>query len=378
MSVLGVLDPVAGATRDLDPADYLLERYAYRRPRAVATDAYYRIKPLLPRATQLALRRAYARRQIAHRFPRWPIEPVLVDHLERRIRAALAAREGGELPFVWFWPHGHTHAVVLTHDVEGPAGLASIERVLEIERRHGLRSWWTFCAEWYAIPDGMFSMLRAAGCEVGLHGITHDNRLFRNRASFEQQLPKVRRYLREWGAEGFRSPSTHRNAAWMPELGARYDSSFPDTDPFQPRAGGCCSIFPYFLGDMVELPITLAQDHVLWEILGDQTTDLWTAKARWIADHHGLTTLLVHPDYVASPERLALYDRFVGQLAALPGAWHALPGEVAAWWRERRNLGAGAHGAVEARAREERGQIVFDVGENRAGRPPGGDGTLTP
>jgi peptidoglycan/xylan/chitin deacetylase (PgdA/CDA1 family) len=377
VSALQVLDPVAGATSELDPADFLLERYAHRPARTPARDVYYRVKPLVPRSAQLALRRAYARRQRAHPFPHWPIEPLLVDHLERRIRAALAAREDRELPFVWFWPHGHAHAVVLTHDVEGPAGLANIDRVLEIERRYGLASWWTFCAEWYPIPDGTFDRLRDAGCEVGLHGITHDNRLFRNRASFEAQLPKVHHYLREWGAEGFRSPSTYRNAAWMPELGARFDSSFPDTDPFQPTAGGCCAIFPYFLRDMVELPITLPQDQVLWEILGERTTDLWTAKAAWVSEHHGLTTLLVHPDYVGRADRLALYERFVAHLASLHGAWHALPGEVASWWRARRDLGADAPHAVGARAREERGRIVFEIGENRPGRPPGGDGTVT-
>lgn len=364
MTTLDVLDPVGGATPEADPADYLLERYARHRARAPVRDAYYRIKPLLPRSAQLALRRAYSRRQVARPFPRWPIEPVLVDHLDRRLRAAIGEGGAGE-PFVWFWPRGHQVAVVLTHDVEGPVGLANIERVLEIERRHGLVSWWTFCAQWYEIPDGTFDRLRAAGCEIGLHGITHDDRLFRSRADFEAQLPKVQRYLRDWSAEGFRSPALHRRAAWMRELGAAYDSSFPDTDPFQPRAGGCCSIFPYFIGDMVELPITLAQDQVLWEILGDHTTDLWVAKTRWVAAHHGLVLLLVHPDYVARPDRLALYERFVAHLASLPGAWHALPRDVASWWRARRDLGGDAPGAVAARARSDRGRVVFDVAEDR-------------
>ena len=66
----------------------------------------------------------------------------------------------------------------------------------------------------------------------------------------------------------------HRNADWMPELGCLYDSSFPDTYPFEPQAGGCCSIFPFFLGDLVELPITLVQDHTMWEILRHDAMDL--------------------------------------------------------------------------------------------------------
>jgi hypothetical protein len=45
--------------------------------------------------------------------------------------------------------------------------------------------------------------------------------------------------------------------------------------------------------------------------------------------------VLVHPDYARTPERLALYDELLGFLAELPGGWHALPREVAAWWRRR-------------------------------------------
>ena len=116
-------------------------------------------------------------------------------------------------------------------------------------------------------PGRHLRHIRAKGCEIGLHGIKHDCKLFESRASFEAELPKIHRYLREWQAVGFRSPATHRNADWMPELGCLYDSSFPDTDPFEPQGGGCCSIFPFFLGDLVELPITLVQDHTMLEIL---------------------------------------------------------------------------------------------------------------
>lgn len=361
MTAVEVLDPVGGATPELDPADYLAERYDGAADASRATHAYYRVKPLLPRAVQLALRRAYARRQARRPFPRWPVEPLLVDHLQRRLRATLAARGGEPLPFVWLWPDGRRFAVTVTHDVEGPAGIANVERLLEVERRHGIVSSWNFCAEWYRIPDGLFDRLRAAGCEIGLHGITHDDRLFRDRASFEAQLPAVRRYLRAWGAEGFRSPATHRNAAWMPELGAAYDSSFPDTDPFQPKPGGCCSIFPYFLGDLVELPITLPQDQVLWELLRAPTIRPWLEKLDWIAAHNGLATLLVHPDYALGPDRLALYDRLLARIAALEDAWLALPRDVAAWWRARATAGAAAPGAVLGVAEQEDGGVTLRV-----------------
>lgn len=308
-------------TSELDDRHYLEERYRPpRERRSPLMAAYYRLKPLMPRALQLALRRGYARRQARTEFPRWPIEPILVER-----RGATTAP----------WPDGRRFAAILSHDVEGPAGVANVRRVIEVERRHGFVSSWNFVAEWYPIEPGLFEHVRASGCEIGLHGIKHDGRLFESRASFEAELPAIHRYLAAWGAVGFRSPATHRNAAWMPKLGALYDSSFPDTDPFEPQGGGCCSILPFFLGDLVELPITLVQDHTLWEILREPTIDLWTRKSDWIIANGGLVNLITHPDYLDTPRRLRLYEEFLEYLAAQEGGWHALPREVASWWRTR-------------------------------------------
>jgi peptidoglycan/xylan/chitin deacetylase (PgdA/CDA1 family) len=303
--------------------------------------SYYRIKPLLPRRLQLALRRAYARKQALRKFPAWPIEPLLVDHQHDQLRRRVQASGGGAVPLVNFWPDGRRFAAILTHDVESSAGIERIGELLDVERRHGMVSSWNFVAEDYPIPEGTFGHIRGAGGEVGLHGIHHDGRLFSDRGSFEAQLDKIHRYLAAWDAVGFRSPSTHRNAEWMPDLGCLYDSSFPDTDPFEPQPGGCCSIFPYFLGDLTELPITVPQDHTLWEVLRQRSIDLWREKGDWIVAHHGLINVIVHPDYVTTAERLALYDQLLGylrdRLDAEPG-WHALPREVAAWWKARAGM----------------------------------------
>ena len=227
--------------------------------------------------------------------------------------------------------------------------------MLEVERRHDLVSSWNFVADWYPIPAGTFERVRAAGCEVGLHGIKHDGKLFGTRAQFEANLPKIHDYLQRWDAVGFRSPATHRNAEWMHELACLYDSSFPDTDPFEPQPGGCCSILPFFFGDVVELPITLVQDHTLFEILRAQSIDHWVRKSEWIIANHGLVNLLTHPDYLDTPERLALYDEFLGFLAGQPDSWHALPRDVARWWRVRDGLGC-------ERANGDGARIVGDGG----------------
>jgi hypothetical protein len=327
------------------------------------------VKPLLPRSVQIKLRRRHAAHRAQRDFPRWPIEDVLVRDEQEAFRRAITAAGGDSVPFVNFWPGGHRFAYIITHDVEGPAGVANIERVRKVERAHGVVSSWNFVAEDYAIPDGLFEKLRADGCEIGLHGIHHNRKLWRDERTFERTLPKIHRYLADWQAVGWRSPVTYRNADWMPRLGVLYDSSFPDTDPFEPQAGGCCSIFPFFLDDMVELPITLVQDHTMWELLQRPGIDLWLEKSEWIRENHGLVNADVHPDYLIEQDRLDLYDQFLGWLTKQEGGWHALPRDVASWWKDRARMetdgitvsGAGEWDATVAHAREAGDRVVYDI-----------------
>jgi peptidoglycan/xylan/chitin deacetylase (PgdA/CDA1 family) len=343
------MDVGAAAREPYDDEYFLYERYhGPRGNRSPLLTLHYALKPVVPRRLQLALRRAYAARQATRRFPAWPIEPLLVERWEAELRERVLASARGAVPIVNFWPNRARFGFVLTHDVEGPEGIANIERVLEVERKHGLVSSWNFVAESYDIPDGTFEMLGDSGCEIGLHGIKHNGRLFQSRARFEADLPKIRKYVDAWTVDGFRSPATGRNADWMDELPVAYDSSFPDSDPFEPQPGGCCSIFPFRFGDVVELPVTLAQDHTLFVILGERTPRLWVEKTAWIARHHGLVNLITHPDYLTDPALLAIYDEFLAYLRSWEEAWHALPREVAAWWRVRDELTCEAdeHGGV--------------------------------
>jgi peptidoglycan/xylan/chitin deacetylase (PgdA/CDA1 family) len=371
-------DPAVGTTRrggstSFDCAHYQHERYLGATRRSHALSAYYAIKPAIPRSVQLALRRRYARRQAARVFPAWPIEPILVDAFHDRLRATMRADGAARVPFVGFWPDGHRSGLVLTHDVEGEAGFANIGRLVEIEARHGFRSSWNFVAEDYSVPPEIFKRLRADGFEIGLHGIRHDGRLFQSRARFDADLPKIHRYLAAWSASGFRSPATHRRADWMHKLGCLYDSSYPDTDPFEPQPGGCCSILPFLFGEVVELPITMVQDHTLWEILRQRTIEVWRRKATWIIANHGLVLVNTHPDYFVDEERFERYEELVAFLAAQAGCWRALPADVATWWKEREQLrcervgdsatvaGDDAGRASIWWAREHRDEIVIDL-----------------
>ena len=60
--------------------------------------------------------------------------------------------------------------------------------------------------------------------------------------------------IKDWGASGFRAGMAFHNGEWMQELACEYDSSYYDTDPYQPMGGGCGRISPFMLGRLVELP----------------------------------------------------------------------------------------------------------------------------
>lgn len=338
----------------MDPEALLYERYLGPTTRSRKLELYYALKPLMPRRLQLTLRRAYAPRQARRTFPAWPFEPSLVDHRDSELLARWAEHGGDRLPIVNFWPARKRSCTLLTHDVEGPAGVANVLRVIELEQRYGFTSCWNFVAEWYPIPDGLFDEVRSRGCEIGLHGILHDGKLFSSRESFEANLPKIREYSERWGTVGFRSPATHRNADWMHELPVEYDSSFPDSDPFEPQPGGCCSIMPFFFGDVVELPLTMMQDHTMFEILREPGIDRWTDKADWIIGRHGLVNLNVHPDYVVEQRYLDRYEAFLEYLAARRDeTWAALPRDAARWWRQRRHLAVAGDGTIVGTADEQ-------------------------
>jgi len=321
---------------DPDAVALTLRSEAYRAGggrSALSRRAYYRLRPLLPRRAQIALRRALAPVQARSAFPRWPAEPALHD-LGGLVLAAVADAAGAPVPVLAPWPAGHDWALVLTHDAETAKGRDAIARVRAVEQRHGLRSSWNLVPERYDVDDALVAGLHAEGCEVGVHGLRHDGRDLESAATLARRLPAMRAWAERWGAVGFRAPATHRVWDWMPGLGFAYDSSSPDTDPYEPMAGGCCSWLPFFNADLIELPITLPQDHTLFVILRRDEA-LWLEKVALLRDRGGMALLITHPDYLTDDEALDAYARFLDHVAGDGRAWRALPCEVADWWRRR-------------------------------------------
>ena len=292
--------------------------------------AYYLLKPFLPWAVRTALRRKRARIIRDVYRGSWPIDPN-------------AARK----PADWSgWPDQKRFALILTHDVEGPGGLALCPRVMALEQELGFRSVFNFVPEGqYELPSRLRVMLVSGGFEVGVHDLHHDGKLYLSKSTFGNNARRINRYLSAWDAAGFRSGLMHHNLAWLTALNVLYDSSTFDTDPFEPQPDAAGTIFPFLVhrnreSYYVELPYTLAQDFTLFVILQERTIDIWKRKLDWIAENGGMALINTHPDYMHfdgsnSFRRgypAGLYrDFLVYARTRYQGEfWHATPKEAAA------------------------------------------------
>ncbi|MEO6002488.1 MAG: glycosyltransferase [Opitutus sp.] len=256
---------------------------------------YYALKPFLPWTLRMRVRGIVAVKK-RRRFERvWPIDP-----------------STKEPPKGWQgWPEGKPFAFVITHDVEGPDGLAKCRQLAELEMSLGFRSSFNFIPEGsYNVSVELRSWLVENGFEVGVHDLHHDGKLFSSQAGFLSKATRINQYLRDWGASGYRSGFMLRNLDWLHALDIVYDASTFDTDPFEPQPDGAGTIFPFWIAPpadqsnrpgYVELPYTLPQDSSLFLVLREPTPKIWLEKLDWVAAQGGMALVNVHPDYVRFP-----------------------------------------------------------------------------
>ena len=277
------------------------------------------------------MRRILARRQLKRNASTWPIDPA-----------------AGTPPTNWpGWPDGKKFAFVLTHDVEGPRGLANCEALMQLEMDLGFRSSFNFVPEGsYKVPPKLLDRLVQNGFEVGVHDLHHNGKLYRNKKRFDAAAPRINQYLREWNAVGFRSGFMHRNLDWLHALDIEYDMSTFDTDPFEPQPEGVHTIFPFLVQNgqsrgYVELPYTLPQDSTLFLLLKERDTTIWKKKLAWIAQCGGMALMNVHPDYVGFDGKCyrstfphAVYESFLRWISEIhsANAYCCLPGTIAAFF----------------------------------------------
>ncbi len=109
---------------------------------------------------------------------------------------------------------------------------------------------------------------------------------------------KINAYGAEFRAEGFRAAVLYRKQLWYDALQFAFDMSVPNVATYDPQRGGCCTVMPYFLGEILELPVTMSQDYTLFNILDDYSIDLWKQQLEMLVRKNGLISCIVHPDYI--------------------------------------------------------------------------------
>ena len=339
--------------------------------------AYYVIRPVLSVGVRRQLQKIYFKGWDELPFPRWPLD-CSVDNLFRQLLLLSLNSNGDEpIPFIWFWPEGASSCAIMTHDVETEFGRDFCPTLMDIDDSYGIKASFQIIPEQrYRVSPEFLRSIRERGFEVVIHDLNHDGHLYTDRNQFLERAAKINFYGKEYGAEGFRAAVLYRKQLWYDALSFSYDMSVPNVAHLDPQRGGCCTVMPYFIGNILELPVTTTQDYTLFYILDDHSIDLWKRQIELILEKHGLISFIVHADYILKPRERSTYEALLGHLAHLrkeSGIWMTTPIEVNRWWRQRAEMMLvedGENWQIEGQGRERAGvayaskkvsQLVFTM-----------------
>ncbi|HTT17810.1 MAG TPA: hypothetical protein VMG82_02630 [Candidatus Sulfotelmatobacter sp.] len=367
-----------------DPAKIIdnlrLERYPGTQDcwvRSNARKIYYHLRPFLNRTTRERIQKFQLKNWRERQFPAWPVDASVEDIHEQLLLLALRAGKTDTIPFVWFWPDGYSACMIMTHDVEGEAGKNFCSELMDIDDSYGMKASFQLVPEnSYSLSQEFLSLIRNRGFEVGLQDLNHDGRLYNSRPEFLRRAKLINQYAGEYGAKGFRAGVLYRNPEWFDAFEFSFDMSIPNVAHLDPQHGGCCTVIPYFIGNILEMPVTTSQDYTLFHLLGERSIDLWKNQIDLILKKSGLMSFIVHPDYVINDGVSDLYRKLLGYLRDLresTNLWFTLPVQLDAWWRQRSKMrlvpngkdwrieGEGAERAVIAYAKKVDGNLVYEL-----------------
>lgn len=338
---------------------------------------YYGARPFLSVAVRKHFQRFHLRERKNIEFPRWPIDKTVDLLCSELMGLAIQGNGNQRVPFVWFWPDEFTGCALMTHDVEHEEGRAFCGSLMDLDAKYGIHaSFQVVPEERYTVSDDFLESIRSRGFELNVHDLNHDGQLFASRDQFQKRSRSINEYARKWRADGFRAGGMYRNSEWSSALQFVYDMSFPSASHLEPQRGGCCTVMPYFLGGLVELPLTTTQDYSLFHILAQHSIDTWKQQLDYIAESNGLATFIVHPDYVIESGARRIYEQLLEYLSDhcnRKKIWQPLPRDVARWWNERSRMrveqsngswkvtGPGSERARVAFAQIEDGRITYHV-----------------
>jgi len=342
---------------------------------AAMASAYYFVRPMLPVTVRKHLQKIRLRDWDTLPFPKWPVDRTVDNLFEQLLLGVLRSQSLDSIPFIWFWPDGASSCAIMTHDVETTLGRDFCSTLMDINDSFGIKSSFQIVPERrYGVSPEFIESIKKRGFEVAVQDLNHDGHLFIERKEFLVRAAKINAYGREYKADGFRSAVLYRNQDWYDALDFSYDMSVPNVAHLDPQRGGCCTVMPYFVGNILELPVTTTQDYSLFHILNDHSIGLWKQQTDLIMESHGLMSFIIHPDYIVEAEERGTYEALLTYLAQLrreDNVWIPIPAEANRWWRERAKMtlvedgdgwrieGQGKERARIAYASERDGRVVY-------------------
>jgi hypothetical protein len=337
---------------------------------------YYHLRPFTNLFVRKQIQKFYGRNWRDLPFPRWPVDTTVEDICKRLFSLSMEAKGVESVPFVWFWPNGARGCLLMTHDVETESGRDYCGELMDLDDSFGIK------ASFQVVPEGRYSVspafldsIRKRGFDYGIQDLNHDGRLFDSREEFLRRADLINRYAAQHAVKGFRAAVLYRKPEWFDRLNFSYDMSIPNVARVDPQRGGCCTVMPYFIGEILELPVTTTQDYTLFHLLNERSIDLWKTQMELILEKNGLVSFIIHPDYVIEAEARSVYVKLLDHLRKLHAEkhlWLALPTEIDSWWRARskmavekignswRVVGEQADRAVLAFAKNVGGKLIYE------------------
>jgi peptidoglycan/xylan/chitin deacetylase (PgdA/CDA1 family) len=250
------------------------------------------------------------------------------------------------------------------------------------------------------------------GVELCIHGYVHTDMSKLTSARQRQHIDLAIRIFKANDVDfaGFRSPYLRYNDATLAAVeaaGFEYDSNLPFY--WEPRRAlsnlkvheedglrrglrfyspvtypDDCSL-PRFIGDLLEIPVSLPDDEILLDRMGWDPSGIggvWQEMAETALERGELLTIQLHPERV---ELLEPSLRQVLDFAMSSGRfWFATLTEIARWWKQRTAFGielaeAGAGTfTVSIPSETEHPVYLFDPGEGRRRLLEHGESVTTP
>ena len=195
---------------------------------------------------------------------------------------------------------------LITHDIDTEKGLRRALKLKKVEDKYGVKSIWFIPTGEYKLDKKIVKEL-AEDHEIGSHDVKHDGKLILlEKEEIVKRLKESKKLLEqiiEKEVKWFRAPLLQHNMKIIQaikEAGYKYSSTSPAWEPVHPvtmKPYGVELLDPVKVNDVIEIPVTLPQDHQMLHVIGLSSKKSVEKWMNMINELNETAVLLIHPDY---------------------------------------------------------------------------------